>query len=387
MILNIDKSNWVLTKLGEIAFDINDRIDNPSTSGYNRFVGLEHFVSGDLKIKNWGTTENLVSAMKKFKAGDVLFARRNAHLRRASMVDFDGVCSGDAFVLRENHNNIVRGFLAFILNTDTLWDYAIANAAGTMSKRVKWRDLANYEFLFPPKAQQAKIAELLWAADENEERLLKLKEIFLILSYSLLRDELKKLNGKTRPLSAVLIEKKLRSQPPHNYDKYLGLENIEPATLYSSDYQDSSNVQAQCAVIKTGDLCYSKLRPYLDKAFIATFDCVASTEVLVFDTVNGISKEYILYTLHSREFINYVSDQGFGTKMPRVNQKIIGDYRIKILSNSDQKKLLEKLQEIEKQKNIVIEFLSNSRLLKSQLINNSPYAIIFISDFLIFRIS
>lgn len=164
--LKLDKSKWKLTPLGELAEDISVWVDNPAKSKYERFVGLEHFVSGDLKIKSWATTENLASSAKAFKAGDILFARRNAYLRRASLVDFDGCCSGDAFVLRENHDKVVPGFLAFVVNSDALWDFANSNAAGTMSKRVKWRDLANYEFLLPPKDQQAQLAELLWAMDE-----------------------------------------------------------------------------------------------------------------------------------------------------------------------------------------------------------------------------
>ncbi len=164
--LTIDKSRWQKVKLGELAVDISEREDNPSQSKYERFVGLDHFISGELKIKQWATTDNLVSAAKVFQTGDVLFARRNAYLRRASMVDFDGLCSGDAFVLRENYKKIIPGFLIFILNSDNLWNYANANAAGTMSKRVKWRDLANYEINLPPKEQQAKLAELLWFTDE-----------------------------------------------------------------------------------------------------------------------------------------------------------------------------------------------------------------------------
>jgi type I restriction enzyme, S subunit len=166
----IDKSQWKKVQLGDIAEDVNERVDNPSASEFEHFVGLEHFVSGDLKIKKWSSTKGLVSAAKKFKRGDVLFARRNAYLRRASLVEFNGVCSGDAFVLRENHNQIVPGFLAFIVNSNRLWDYANANAAGTMSKRVKWRDLSRYEFLLPPKGQQTKMSELLWAADEAIEK-------------------------------------------------------------------------------------------------------------------------------------------------------------------------------------------------------------------------
>ena len=40
-----------------------------------------------------------------------------------------------------------------------------------MNPYINWKDIANYEFLLPPKAQQAKLAELLWAMDEMVERL------------------------------------------------------------------------------------------------------------------------------------------------------------------------------------------------------------------------
>jgi type I restriction enzyme, S subunit len=172
---NINKSNWKLVKLGDVVEEINLREGNPSTSEYKRFVGLEHFISGNLKIKDWKPTDDLVSAAKVFQSGDILFARRNAYLKRASMVEFDGLCSGDAFVLREDHTKIEPGYLSFIVNSDSLWEYANSNAAGTMSKRVKWRDLAEYEFLLPPKPQQEKIAELLWAMDDVRE---KGKEVF-----------------------------------------------------------------------------------------------------------------------------------------------------------------------------------------------------------------
>jgi type I restriction enzyme S subunit len=169
-ILSIDKSKWKLTKLGTLAEDISVRVDKPGESEYDRFVGLDNFISGDIKIKSWASTKNLTSSAKAFKAGDILFARRNAYLRRASLVDFDGCCSGDAFVIREKLDKVVPGFLAFLMNSNALWDYANSNAAGTMSKRVKWRDLAEYEFLLPPKAEQARLAELLWAIDEVIEK-------------------------------------------------------------------------------------------------------------------------------------------------------------------------------------------------------------------------
>lgn len=169
-VLQIDKSKWRLTKLGNLAEDISIRIDKPANSQYEKFVGLENFISGDIKIKTWSSTKNLTSSAKAFKKGDILFARRNAYLRRSSVVDFDGCCSGDAFVIRENLKNVVPGLLVFLMNANSLWDYANSNAAGTMSKRVKWRDLAEYEFLLPPKSEQAHLVELLWSIHEVVEK-------------------------------------------------------------------------------------------------------------------------------------------------------------------------------------------------------------------------
>jgi type I restriction enzyme S subunit len=364
--LKLEKSSWKLTKLGDLAEDISKRVDNPSASAYDRFVGLEHFVSGDIKIKNWGTTENLASSAKAFQAGDILFARRNAYLRRASIVDFDGCCSGDAFVIRENHNKVIPGFLAFLMNSDALWDYANSNAAGTMSKRVKWRDLAEYEFLLPPKEEQAKLAELLWAMDEVIER-----EKGVGLKLSISRDAYfenltLEMKGKKVKLSKILIPKNEKSQVPHKRDKYIGLEHIDPGEYYSNKFDNTNEVKAQCNIVNEGDLCYSKLRPYLDKAIIAKFNAISSTELLVYDT-KMVSKEYVLYHIHSRPFLNYITGQCFGTKMPRVSHKIIGDFDI--LVPNDESLIISKMDEFLKNSEMIKVKIEASKSLQKSLIN------------------
>jgi type I restriction enzyme S subunit len=128
-------------------------------------------------------------------------------LRRSSLVEFDGVCSGDAFVLRENHAKIVPGFLAFVVNSEKLWDFANANAAGTMSKRVKWRDLANFEFLLPPINQQEKLAELLWSGIELVEKNVEIQKRLSELKKCILENEID-INSR---LEKVTI-KKLKSE-------------------------------------------------------------------------------------------------------------------------------------------------------------------------------
>ena len=64
--LKLDRSNWKLTKLGDLALEILKRTDNPSKLMFDRFVGLDNFRPGDITIKNWQSTKNIISAAKEF---------------------------------------------------------------------------------------------------------------------------------------------------------------------------------------------------------------------------------------------------------------------------------------------------------------------------------
>ncbi len=155
-------------KVSDVAVEINERENSPATSKYDRFVGLEHYVSGDVIIRNFGSTERLESTMKVFQNGDVLVARRNVYLKRASMVDFDGLTSGDSIVLRAKDPTIGR-ILPFVLNTDEFWDFADQYSDGTMSKRLSPKTLMKYEFDLPAEDELESFADLLWAANDTKE--------------------------------------------------------------------------------------------------------------------------------------------------------------------------------------------------------------------------
>lgn len=174
--------------IGKIAIEVPDRTDNPQKSGIARFIGLEDFESGELTIQKFSSTEKLVSAMKLCKQGDVLFARRNAYLKRASLTNFDAVCSGDVIVMRANENIILPKFLILIMNTDKFWEFAISNAAGTMSKRVKWRDLATYTFELPEIKVQEKILKVFNQLEDTLSQLKQQKATLKLLKQKLLNE-------------------------------------------------------------------------------------------------------------------------------------------------------------------------------------------------------
>lgn len=135
-------------KIKNIAREVSERVEDPKRSGIARFIGLEHYDSGAIRITRFGSTESLDSSMKKFAAGDVLVARRNVYLKRAGFVDFDGLTSGDSIVLRPTNEKGAQ-LLPYILNSSDFWAFATQHADGSMSKRLSPKLLMEYEFNMP----------------------------------------------------------------------------------------------------------------------------------------------------------------------------------------------------------------------------------------------
>lgn len=167
--LNIDKSDWTLVKLGDVVAEPRDTVKDIQLEGIEHVVGLEHIDTEDIHLRRSANIEEETTFTKKFSKGDVLFGRRRAYLKKAAQATFSGICSGDITVLRAK-KGLMPELLPFIINNDKFFDYAVKHSAGGLSPRVKFKDLADYQFLLPPKPQQSKIAELLWAMDEVIEK-------------------------------------------------------------------------------------------------------------------------------------------------------------------------------------------------------------------------
>lgn len=163
--LDIDKSSWIPVKLGDVVKEPKENSKDPSAEGIEHVVGLEHIDSENIHLRRSEGIEETTTFTKKFKKGDVLFGRRRAYLKKAALAPFDGICSGDITVFRAK-DYLIPELLPFLVNNERFFDYAVKHSAGGLSPRVKFKDLANYEFLLPPKDKQAKLAELLWAMDE-----------------------------------------------------------------------------------------------------------------------------------------------------------------------------------------------------------------------------
>lgn len=155
-----------MVKLGEVAREYKETCKGDK--GNLPIVGLEHLIPENINLTCWSDDkENTFTKM--FRKGHVLFGRRRAYLKKAAVAPFDGICSGDITVIEAIGDKLYPGLLPFIIQNDALFDFAVEKSAGSLSPRVKWQHLQDYEFFLPEMAKQKELAELLWAMDRTKQ--------------------------------------------------------------------------------------------------------------------------------------------------------------------------------------------------------------------------
>lgn len=267
---SIDKSDWEKVKFCDVVFEPKESVKDPVAEGIEHVVGLEHINSEDIHLRRSASIKESTTFTKKFIAGDVLFGRRRAYLKKAAQAHFNGICSGDITVMRAN-KNILPDLLPFIVNNDKFFDYAITHSAGGLSPRVKFKNLASFSLFIPPPTEQEKIKNLLCSMDElmklNINSIAKFERLFetwLNKTISTRHD------WTTKPLAtvanvqtgiaknnALVGSEGVVSMPylrvANVQDGYLDLEEIKSISVKEGDISRFSLVEGDLLLTEGGD--------------------------------------------------------------------------------------------------------------------------------------
>lgn len=159
------KAGWQTWRFEQMATNVNVRIDNPSESGMEHYVGLEHLDPDSLRIRRWGSPSDVEAGKLFFKSGDIIFAKRRAYQRKLGVAEFDGICSAHAMVLRAKPEVVLLEFLPFFMQSDLFMNRAVEISVGSLSPTINWKTMAVQEFTLPPIEEQRRIVEILTALE------------------------------------------------------------------------------------------------------------------------------------------------------------------------------------------------------------------------------
>ena len=128
----------------------------------------------------------------------------------------------------------------------------------------------------------------------------------------------------------------------------LDLEDIEKGgRLLDQKTVGERKAVGDKTIFDSGDILYSKLRPYLLKILVAP-DCgICTPEIVPFKVFGNIVPDYIVAFLKCPYVDTVINSVTYGVKMPRVGTKTMTELLVPIPPLSEQKRIIKKLCEVE----------------------------------------
>lgn len=156
-----------IVKLKDVVMRVKDKIDKDNTD-LEYYIGGEHIDSGEICITRKGKLEGSTigpAFHMHFMPGDVLLMSRNPHLKKAGVVDFEGICSDVSYICRTKDESVLlQRYLPFIFQTNHFWQFVEENKKGGLPFFLNWSDFERYEFPLPNIEKQKELSDLLWSA-------------------------------------------------------------------------------------------------------------------------------------------------------------------------------------------------------------------------------
>lgn len=182
------KAKGIKVTLGDVVRLSTERSRDPLADGFERFIGLEHIDSGDLRIRRWGETSNGTTFTNVFRPGQVLFGKRRAYQGKVGVPDFSGVCSGDIYVMEADRSRLLPELLPYICQSTAFLSHAIETSAGSLSPRTNWGSLAAFEFGLPTLKEQWRLVNVLHASTTAAHRFLDAKAAISMVADAVLAE-------------------------------------------------------------------------------------------------------------------------------------------------------------------------------------------------------
>ncbi len=124
--------------------------------------------------------------------------------------------------------------------------------------------------------------------------------------------------------------------------RYVGLEHIEAHSMRLLGHGHARDVRSSCVRFAEGDVLYGKMRPYLNKVWVAEFDGLCSTEFLVFSKREGLNSRFLSLRLNAEDFVTFADSQVSGER-PRIRFERLQRFPVLLPPEAEQERIVTRL--------------------------------------------
>lgn len=309
---------------------------SPSSNSYNTsgdglpfYQGNADFGEENPVPRSWCTEPKKIA-----EKGDILISVR-APIGAINIADEKCCIGRGVAAIRPNQEVMSPDFLQHQLFASR--NKLEAMGTGSTFKAVGKKTLSDFPVVIYPKNTQEAIAQQL----NSIKKQIKTANSQLDQLDALVKSRFIEMFGdpaantmewKTSPVDEICPQCSSKT-PTVGQVWQLGLEMIEPDSgrVTSKTIVDARSLKSSNTGFSSSHVLYSKLRSYLNKVVLPDDDGVCTTELVpLLPKHDVLERTYLCYLLRSKPFVDYISKQVAGAKMPRVDMKKFKAFQVPV---------------------------------------------------------
>jgi len=98
----------------------------------------------------------------------------------------------------------------------------------------------------------------------------------------------------------------------------------------------------------TDDVVYSKIRPYLRKAYLAEFDGICSADMYPLRPSAELDSRFLLHTLLDEDFSRFAESVSMRTGIPKLNRSEFEEYCLRVPPVDEQRRIADKIDDVDR---------------------------------------
>ncbi|MDD5392543.1 MAG: restriction endonuclease subunit S [Thiothrix sp.] len=350
--LRFDSSfGWSKRRLGDVVDQMQSgvsRLLSDQDIGYP-VLRSTNLIDGQLDfsdLKYWYKVDDKGVNLKNFilKDGDLLVNFINSLAQIGKVAEYRNILGRD-FIYTTNimrltfKANVSLRYMYYLFHTSRYEKHiALITKPAVNQASFTTKDFKDFDFFIPSFKEQKKIADFLTAVDTKIQQLKRERELMQQYKKGVMQQLFSQQvrfqddDGRDYPnweedeFGKFVTNKSSKYDPNKEIVDFicveldsLGQETGVLRQTYSS--REQASIKSK---FKKGNVLFGKLRPYLKKYWMASFDGVCSTEIWVLDG-KKIQNDFLFYLIQTHEF-QEIANVSFGSKMPRSDWSFVSSH-------------------------------------------------------------